>query len=62
MPATNRQQQNAESRIREEAALIAWRQCVEENGLQGAIGCAHLAWDAAEAFINERRQRTERSK
>jgi hypothetical protein len=61
MPATNRQQKNAETRLRDEAALIAWRQCLEENGLQGAIGCAHLAHEAADAFIEQRRKRTVRN-
>lgn len=46
-----------ERALRDEAALLAWRQCLTENGLQGAIGCAHLAWDAADAFMEQRRQR-----
>lgn len=60
MPATKRQQQSREEAVRVEAALLAWKQCLEENGLQGAMGCAHLAWEAAEAFIEQRRVRAER--
>jgi hypothetical protein len=36
-----------------EAALIAWKQCLRENGLMGAMGCAHLAPEAAKAFVAE---------
>lgn len=36
-----------------EAAKLAWEQCLRENGLTGAMGCAHLAVDAARAFVAE---------
>ncbi len=36
-----------------EAALLAWGQCLRENGLHGAMGCAHLAVDAGHAFVAE---------
>lgn len=49
-----------ERALLDEAALVAWKQCLEENGLEGAMGCAHLAWDAADAFIEQRRQRASR--
>lgn len=55
MPATKRQQQSAEDKVRDAAALIAWEQCLKENGLRGAIGCAHLVFDAADAFVAQRR-------
>lgn len=51
-----------EQSLMDEAALLAWKQCLEENGLQGAPGCAHLAWDAADAFIEQRRQRNGQSR
>jgi hypothetical protein len=53
MPATNRQQQTTEQKLLQEAALIAWKQCLEENGLEGAMGCAHLAAEAGRAFVRE---------
>lgn len=56
---TRRQQDSTEQRVRDEAALLAWKQCLKENGLEGAIGCAHLAFEAAEAFIAERRKTRE---
>lgn len=47
----------ADEQVRDQAALIAWEQCLKENGLTGAIGCAHLALDAADAFMAERNRR-----
>jgi hypothetical protein len=35
----------------------AWEQCLKENGLIGAVGCAHLARDAADAALAERSKR-----
>jgi len=55
MPATNRQQKNTEQKLLQEAALLAWKQCLKENGLEGAIGCAHLAVEAGRAFVAELR-------
>lgn len=34
---------------------LAWAKCLGENGLQGAIGCAHLAREAADAAFKEAR-------
>jgi hypothetical protein len=56
MPATKRQQQTSEARFRDNAILLAWKQCLKENGLQGAMGCAHIAVDAANALVAERRK------
>jgi hypothetical protein len=50
-------QSPAEDTVRDQAALIAWEQCLKENGLSGAIGCAHLAIEAADAFMAERNKR-----
>lgn len=56
MPSTKRQQQNSEARFRDAAILLAWKQCLQENGLKGAMGCAHLAVDAAKTLVAERRK------
>jgi hypothetical protein len=56
MPATKRQQQADDRKFRDAAILLAFEQCLRENGLQGAIGCAHLAHEAADAFMAERRK------
>lgn len=55
MPTTNRQQQADDKKFREAAILLAWQQCLKEHGLQGAMGCAHLAVDAADRLVAERR-------
>jgi hypothetical protein len=55
MPTNRHQQQADDRKFRDAALLLAWEQCLRENGLQGAIGCAHLAMDAAEALVAERR-------
>jgi hypothetical protein len=54
MPATNRQQQADDRKFRDAAILLAFEQCLKENGLQGAIGCAHLAVDAADELLAQR--------
>lgn len=33
----------------------AWNQCLAQHGLEGAIGCAHLCREAADAALVERR-------
>ncbi len=45
----------AEQPFWEAAFLEAFRQCLREHGLQGAIGCAHLCREAADAALTERR-------
>lgn len=44
----------AEQTFWEERFAQAWEQCLRENGLQGAIGCAHLCREAADAALTER--------
>lgn len=41
-------------RFRDEAILLAWQQCLRENGLTGAMGCAHIAVDAADELVAQR--------
>lgn len=46
---------DAEQLFWDERFAQAWDQCLKENGLFGAAGCAHLARDAADAALTERR-------
>lgn len=55
MPRTD-----AEQTFWDERFAQAWEQCLKENGLLGAAGCAHLARDAADAALTERRNSTGR--
>jgi hypothetical protein len=45
----------ADQAFHNELFQLAWAQCLKENGLQGAIGCAHLAREAADAAFKEAR-------
>lgn len=45
----------AEQRFWDAAFADAWEQCLREHGLKGSIGCAHLAREAADAALAERR-------
>ena len=45
----------AEQKFWDAAFAEAWEQCLRERGLQGAIGYAHLAREAADAALAERR-------
>lgn len=45
----------AEQKFWDAAFTAAWDRCLQENGLEGAIGCAHLAAEAANAALAERR-------
>lgn len=49
MPRTDQQQT-----FWEKSFAQAWEQCLRENGLRGAIGCAHLCREAADAALIER--------
>lgn len=49
MPRTADQQSFWDERFAQ-----AWDQCLKEHGLSGAIGCAHLCRDAADAALAER--------
>lgn len=51
MPRTD-----AEQLFWDERFAQAWEQCLKENGLLGAAGCAHLAADAASAALAERQK------
>jgi hypothetical protein len=54
MPTNTRTE--AEQTFWDERFAQAWEQCLKENGLLGAIGCAHLCRDAADAAESERRK------
>lgn len=45
----------AEQIFWDERFAQAWEQCLREHGLKGAIGCAHLCREAADAALTERR-------
>lgn len=51
-----------EQRFWDEAFLVAWDRCIEENGLHGAIGCAHLAKEGADQALRERRDSQRKDK
>lgn len=55
MPATKRQQQATDAKLRRDAVLLAWKQCLAEHGLKGAMGCAHLAVEAGNKLADELR-------
>lgn len=57
MPATTRQQQADDRKFRDAAILLAFEQCLKERGLQGAMGCASLAIDAADELLAKRNER-----
>lgn len=44
-----------EQKFWDAAFAAAWDRCLSEFGLKGAIKCAHLAAEAADAALAERR-------
>lgn len=51
---TNHRRPAAEQKFWDDQFSRAWEQCLREMGLVGAIGCAHVAREAADKALIER--------